>query len=167
MTHIYLDANSPWMDDEISQQIQRHNQAEAEFRAIEKQHREADRASAARLDELLLRKGPAYPTPEQLNGLALVSEYTLRPETVPTEHRGDHLGATIAPGLAWDWRTQRINVKALAPYSSTPALSTHLWELAPDEIEHMRSILRDHGLSIMSEWDHDDGHAFIVKPKDS
>ncbi|MEV7952946.1 hypothetical protein [Streptomyces sp. NPDC088141] len=83
---------------------------------------------------------------------------------------GDHLGVAtgadrvagrqLSPSVQFASGTGRVNAYDLEPNSTTAG--TPLWDFTEPELDVFRAQIRQRSLRIVSEWEHNDGIAFIV-----
>jgi len=128
------------------------------------QHRERK----DRYEALLLAQRPTYPTPEHLAAFERIATM-VREGTEYGDHHGHPRHGVDDPlprGVLFESKGNRINVMATAPYRVTPPIGGRLWSFTEEEIAAMRADLEvRHGLTIVTDWSHDDGHAFRVIAK--
>ncbi|MPV50092.1 hypothetical protein GCG21_08745 [Pseudactinotalea sp. HY160] len=161
-------ADTPYDTDEIvalRQEIRAHHDAHREQLLLS---RRRDLELRARYGELMLAQRPAYPTPEHIEGLARIATW-VHDDVAYGNHLGyptevdKAAGRALPKGVRFSSAMRRINVYALSPYGY--AATHRVWNFTGEEVEAMRALIREHGLRIMSDWAHGDGHAFTVASK--
>lgn len=114
--------------------------------------------------ELMKKERPSYPTKEQLEGLSLIAQMVH--DDTPY---GDHLGYSregdpkLPRSLNYSSQGMRINIYTRSPYM--PGTAGRIWTFDENEVQALRQALSGLSLSIVCEWDHEDGHAFVVASK--
>ena len=102
----------------------------------------------------MIAQQPQYPTDEQRDLIAQIAKKV---------HDEDDPEPIATRAIAFDPRRGLINLYAQAPYF--PTGTALLWELSDQDIRRVRALLREHSLRVTDEWDHDDGHAFVVRSR--
>lgn len=151
---------------EILSVVEEIARADKEFNEFMKLYMNAQRSSRDRYVSLVLEQRPSYPTHDQQRGIELIAAMIRRGEVY-----GDHLGhasigeenheLTKLVGINYSSIPKRINFHARAPYIPDSA-GVRMWEVEPSEIEKFRELIHNQGLSVLDEWQHDDGYGFIV-----
>lgn len=141
------------------------NSLEAAFDASRWAHIAEQRARMDRYDQLMAARRPTYPTAEHLAGLDRVAAIVHNGTPYGTHHGwptddDKASGFELPRSVQFSSKIGRINIYALAPYRSRS--TTRAWMFSTDEIEALRSELKKRSLRIATEWQHEDGVAFIV-----
>ncbi len=163
MTRIY--STTLFDTPEIAAFREQINSASRTLEGLTREHRLQEPQRIAKYEGLLLARRPPYPTEDHLSALNKIA--LLVHTGLPY---GDHLGyarpedhqAGIAlPGsVNFCSHGARVNIYARAPYAA--GSTRRLWQFTYNEIAELREHLRSLSLSIVHEWTHDDGVAFVV-----
>lgn len=163
MTVIY--SSSPFETPEIADLRESINEADRDFAQQKIEHDRQQRELCARYDDMLAKQRPVYPKAEQLNALDRIADF-IESDTPYGNHLGyateqdKAAGRTLPGSVQFASRSHRINIYTHAPYAA--GSSRRLWSFSEDELDAIRNKLQERSLRIVSEWNHEDGTAFVV-----
>lgn len=163
MTAIY--STSEHDTTEIAELRQAINDRDDTFSKLERAHRQEQRMQMNRYDALLTSIRPSFPTPEHLQAFdqiaALVHDGISYGDHLGYPTNADKLaGRALPKSVHFSAAAGRVNVYAGAPRKARGG--DRAWQLSDGDISALRGELRQRSLKILSEWQHEDGVAFVV-----
>ena len=145
------------------------NERDNEFRRAMQTHNKRQQDDCERYNRMLADLRPSLPYPAHLEGLRLIA-YLVHNSC----DYGDHLGyprnidkernLVLSKGVQFNSTSLCINLYVGSPYLAG-ASARRAWKFTLEEVDTIRAYLVSLDLSVVSEWAHDDGHAFVVAPR--
>ena len=144
------------------------NERDNEFRRAMQTHNKRQQDDCERYNQMLADLRPSLPYPAHLEGLRLIA-YLVHNSC----DYGDHLGyprnidkernLVLPRGVQFNSTHSCINLFVGSPYLAQSC--QRAWTFTPEEVDTIREYLVTLDLSVVSEWAHDDGQAFVVAPR--